>query len=769
MSTAGHVGVVVAYDGKTITTQEGNVSGAEWSRLTCSIEEFRTRYPSNLKFANPKNAPSFSGSSSSSVGNAKYVVKVATWKETATSFETNIPGEAPYSYVQYEMTEQSINYYDMVKAYTMPFNYLWDLLVLSEDRDFVLGLADLVYNSEIVVTVNDNLTTTQDITVHTCTDHKEISSYLTAVLEDGKQYSDSASNVENINYSSTKTVITQTNTLECALTKANVWIVDYSKNYKYEKGQASSSGSTTDLGNGEAEIEKNHSDPFGLASKVGKYQEISISTTSNSQIINNIQENTTITQSIKYVSDVPELKEKTEKVRLKNSEVGSDGFRYKEKNFVTLLVSNQKAKRNILNASSWLFEMLEMEENNLTDMVDLTKYLLYKATGVDYGITEFDFSIFDPETFTSVDGELCGGTTEEKIWYAVRQAGFNEYAAAGVLGNFAVESGVNSSTIQGDYLYSESDKEAYRKDYANKVDNGTISRSEFAHGGPGGGGYGLAQWTYYSLKEGLYDYAKSINASISDEDMQIEFLITGITGSGKATGYAAYALTIPRRGYTDSNFKNATSPEEAASAFCWLYENPGGDGHESMRRERAREYYEKFKGRSLDSFEGGQKGEMPTYYQDDYPKVAFGPYTIADAGCGPTSMAMVVSALTGNKITPIDACAWAEQKGYCVEGGLIHDYMTAAPAHYGIKCEYLGNNITSAVQALKSGKYVISLQTTGYFTEGAGHFIVLKSIDSKGKITIKDPSKKYHPDNNSKSFTQKDISEKGTKYWALYK
>ena len=58
------------------------------------------------------------------------------------------------------MTEQSINYYDMVKAYTMPFNYLWDLLVLSEDIDFVLGLADLVYNSNIVITVNDNLTTT---------------------------------------------------------------------------------------------------------------------------------------------------------------------------------------------------------------------------------------------------------------------------------------------------------------------------------------------------------------------------------------------------------------------------------------------------------------------------------------------------------------------------------------------------------------------------------------------------------------------------------
>ena len=80
MSSAGHVGVVVAYDGSTITTQEGNVNGAEWARMTCSIEEFRTKYPTNLQFANPRNAPSFSGRSSSS-SNAKYVVKVATWRE----------------------------------------------------------------------------------------------------------------------------------------------------------------------------------------------------------------------------------------------------------------------------------------------------------------------------------------------------------------------------------------------------------------------------------------------------------------------------------------------------------------------------------------------------------------------------------------------------------------------------------------------------------------------------------------------------------------
>ncbi len=345
------------------------------------------------------------------------------------------------------MTEQSINYYDMVKAYTMPFNYLWDLLVLSEDIDFVLGLADLVYNSNIVITVNDNLTTTQDITVHSYTDHTSIYSILRGWKENGERYISHANGSDDVNYQSVKTVVTQTNTLDVALTKADVWIVDYSKNYKYEKGEATSSGSTTNMGDGQARVVNDTSDPLGLISAAAECKEIqSIGTRYTTTAINNVQENTVITQTTKYVSDISEVKEKTDKVYLKKSERGKDGFAYKEKNFVTLLISNQKAKRNILNAASWLFEMLENNEDTV-EMIDLTKYLIYKATGIDYGITEFDFSIFDPATFSSVDG-IMGNTPQEKVWYALRKAGFSEEAAAGVLGNIQNESGFNPDLIE---------------------------------------------------------------------------------------------------------------------------------------------------------------------------------------------------------------------------------------------------------------------------------------------------------------------------------
>ena len=48
----------------------------------------------------------------------------------------------------------------------------------------------------------------------------------------------------------------------------------------------------------------------------------------------------------------------------------------------------------------WLFKVLEQQEKT-ADMIDLTKYLLYSAAGevYDFGITEFDFSIFTKNQF----------------------------------------------------------------------------------------------------------------------------------------------------------------------------------------------------------------------------------------------------------------------------------------------------------------------------------------------------------------------------------
>ena len=110
---------------------------------------------------------------------------------------------------------------------------------------------------------------------------------------------------------------------------------------------------------------------------------------------------------------------------------------------------------------------------------------------------------------------------------------------------------------------------------------------------------GLAQWTYGTRKAGLYDFAKQRGVSIDDEDMQIEYLLGEINPSGGADGFAQYQLS-KYKGYSVSDWENATTPEDAAIAFCWIFEKPGSP-HMTTRTQKAREYYERYK----DFSEGG--------------------------------------------------------------------------------------------------------------------------------------------------------------------
>ena len=62
-------------------------------------------------------------------------------------------------------------------------------------------------------------------------------------------------------------------------------------------------------------------------------------------------------------------------------------------------------------------------------------------------------------------------------------------------------------------------------EYTAAVDNG--SYTNFVHDKAG---YGLAQWTYYSRKQALFDYAKAAAASIGDLNMQLAFLWQELQG-----------------------------------------------------------------------------------------------------------------------------------------------------------------------------------------------------------------------------------------------
>lgn len=107
------------------------------------------------------------------------------------------------------------------------------------------------------------------------------------------------------------------------------------------------------------------------------------------------------------------------------------------------------------------------------------------------------------------------------IWEVLLYNIGNEIGVSALMGNLQAESGLYPDRVQGDIPYS-----SYSQEYTAKVDSGEISEYDFVHNGPNGGGYGLAQWTYYARKQNLYNrYKDGGYVSIGDVLLACEFLL----------------------------------------------------------------------------------------------------------------------------------------------------------------------------------------------------------------------------------------------------
>ncbi|WIV11115.1 C39 family peptidase [Proteiniborus sp. MB09-C3] len=132
---------------------------------------------------------------------------------------------------------------------------------------------------------------------------------------------------------------------------------------------------------------------------------------------------------------------------------------------------------------------------------------------------------------------------------------------------------------------------------------------------------------------------------------------------------------------------------------------------------------------------------IPYYNQTDkrWGLLPYGDGTILSAGCGPTSLSMVVSGLTGNKVTPDIVASWSVANGHRAKGlGSHWSLMTDGGSCYGLNVEAVSKrDPNSIVKALSQGYPVIASMGKGHFTKG-GHFIVLRGITEDGKILVYD-------------------------------
>ena len=344
---------------------------------------------------------------------------VAGWTRVTTNVESNVPGvENIQDQIQYSLTTNSIDYKSLLKQYTMPFDFLWALTVMGEDEDFAYNVAKLALDSKIIITVQDNLTTvTTDIVEEYETQEKiKKSAWITAIVDE-VSYSKRVTkeNENNPVYYYTKTnVKDETCRTNIDITYANTWLIEYTNPYsnvipgenenedivpiddtEYELKESGTLDSDSSISSAlyDYKVEK----CGGLANYLLKLRNGDVSGSigtiyySKYERLLNRKTTTTVTTTYNtYTKGTPNVIEKTDK----NSS---------EANFVTLFIEHDKANKNILSAPEWLFEMLEGSPK-ASDMVDIMKYLLYKATGKDYGVTELDLSIYNSATFNSVSG-----------------------------------------------------------------------------------------------------------------------------------------------------------------------------------------------------------------------------------------------------------------------------------------------------------------------------------------------------------------------------
>lgn len=151
--------------------------------------------------------------------------------------------------------------------------------------------------------------------------------------------------------------------------------------------------------------------------------------------------------------------------------------------------------------------------------------------------------------------------------------------------------------------------------------------------------------------------------------------------------------------------------------------------------------------------------------------------TIGSAGCGPTTMAMVVASLKSNNVTPVTACKWSRKKGYkAYMSGTKDGFFKSYGKKYGIKVsrKYYGDlrytkkkkakkYHTSAKNAVKNGNWVVVLAGRGKWTKGSGHFILWYKTEG-GYAYIRDSNSTKSGRAKAKVST---LQKQAKRYWVI--
>lgn len=172
-------------------------------------------------------------------------------------------------------------------------------------------------------------------------------------------------------------------------------------------------------------------------------------------------------------------------------------------------------------------------------------------------------------------------------------------------------------------------------------------------------------------------------------------------------------------------------------------------------------------------------GNVIFYDQSNYKSSFCGRDTsIAAAGCGVTSTAIIISTFTGNKeYDPVYFSNMARSTGDCGEdiSGTNTSFFKKAAQKFNFAYERVTKqNAARVIELLKQGNaMVIAHMGSGHFTNG-GHYIVLSGVNDKGQVYVLDPNNKNNKSgkgtgNGWYDFNSIIVKESKTGFYAIIK
>ncbi len=168
-------------------------------------------------------------------------------------------------------------------------------------------------------------------------------------------------------------------------------------------------------------------------------------------------------------------------------------------------------------------------------------------------------------------------STEKLIYnWLKKNTTFNTAAISGILANLYHESAFKSTNLQNSYEKSLG--------YTDESYTSAVDSNKYKNFIRDSAGYGLAQWTFWSRKQGLLEYANSKKTSIGDYTMQLEYLLKELKNYKNVWNILSNCSDDENGAY------------QSGYRFCYDFEAPAAKATSSVTRgNKAKEYYKKYK------------------------------------------------------------------------------------------------------------------------------------------------------------------------------